>query len=119
MTEIPHSTSTEGASSASVGHDGPPAETSAWKPYRPFKEPELETAIKSIDPNTAVVDWSYADVWDPYGMGQCLAEQIGREYYVRAPANALWIWFGDLPQDMREVLLKKFESELAFPAGLF
>jgi hypothetical protein len=73
-----------------------------------------------IDPETAEVDWTYAQTLDPYGDDQNLPEecqQVGREYFARCPGSDLWIWFGDLPDATRDALLKKHKSRLAFPAG--
>jgi hypothetical protein len=75
-----------------------------------------------IDPETAEVEWIYAQVLDPYGELPDLPEecrQIGRDYFARSPGSDLWIWFGDLPEATRVALWAKHKSKLAFPAGLF
>ena len=89
-----------------------------FKIHHPFTEDELKKAIKNIGLDSADVFWCYCDAFDPYGLGRCKAGQTGREYFVRSPAEGLWIWFDDLPNDLRNALWKKFEKKLAFPAGL-
>jgi hypothetical protein len=54
-----------------------------------------------IDPNTAEVDWTYAQVLDPYGDGLDLA---------RSPGSDLWVWFGDLPDTTRKALWDKSQT---------
>jgi hypothetical protein len=53
-----------------------------------------EEAGLKIDPETAEVDWTYAQTLDPYGVNQDLPEecwQIGREYFTRSPASDIWV----------------------------
>jgi hypothetical protein len=74
-----------------------------------------------INPETAEVEWIYAQTLDPYGDYSDLPEeyqQVGREYFARSPGSDVWIDFGDLPQRTRDALWEKHESKLAFPAGL-
>jgi hypothetical protein len=75
-----------------------------------------------IDPETAEVEWIYAQTLDPYGDEPDLPEeydQVGREYFARSPGSDVWINFGDLPEATRMKLWEKHKSKLAFPAGLF
>jgi hypothetical protein len=81
-----------------------------------------EEALR-IDPDTAEVEWRYADTLDPYGVSdewelpeefQC----VGREYFACAPESEIWVWFGDLPKDAREKLWNRHSRKLAFPASL-
>ena len=54
-----------------------------------------------IDPETAEVDWIYAQALDPYGNHPNLPEelqQVGREYFARSPGSDVWILFYDLPE---------------------
>jgi hypothetical protein len=79
-----------------------------------------EAGLK-IDPESAEVDWNYALTLDPYGILPDLPEslqQVGREYFARAPGSAVWVALGDLPETTREALWKKHSRKLAFPAGL-
>ena len=79
-----------------------------------------EAGLK-IDPETAEVDWWYAQTLDPYGVYSDLPEecqQVGREYFARSPGSDVWVCFGDLPDATRDALRKKHRSKLAFPAGL-
>jgi len=74
-----------------------------------------------IDPETAEVDWTYAQTLDPYGVVPDLpeeCEQIGREYFARSPDSDIWVHFSDLPEATSEALWKKHRQQLAFPAGL-
>jgi hypothetical protein len=78
-------------------------------------------AALQIDPETAEVDWTYAQTLDPYGVEPDLPEefwQVGRAYFARSPGSEVWVWFGDLPEKIRDALWKKHKSRLAFPAGL-
>ena len=79
-----------------------------------------EAGLK-IDPETAEVDWLYAQTLDPYGVEPELPpmwQQIGREYFARAPGSDIWVEFGDLPDAVREALWKKHRRKIGFPAGL-
>ena len=74
-----------------------------------------------IDPETAEVDWVYAQTLDPYGIFPDLPEecqQIGRAYFARSPGSEVWVHFGDLPKETAEALWKKHYRKLAFPAGI-
>jgi hypothetical protein len=78
-------------------------------------------AALQIDPETAEVEWTYAQTLDPYGIDPDLPEEyqcVGREYFARSPRSDVWVWFGDLPDAIRDVLWEKHKSRLAFPAGL-
>jgi hypothetical protein len=79
-----------------------------------------EAALR-IDPETADVEWTYAQTLDPYGVDPELPEefqQVGREYFARSPGSDVWVWFGDLPSAIGDALWEKHKSRLAFPAGL-
>jgi hypothetical protein len=79
-----------------------------------------EAGLK-IDPETAEVDWTYAQTLDPYGLDPDLPEeyrQVGRAYFARSPGSKVWVHFSDLPKDTRDALWKKHSTKLAFPAGL-
>jgi len=79
-------------------------------------------AALHIDPETAEVDWNYAQTLDPYGDDPELPEeyqQVGREYFARSPGSDVWVWFGDLPEATRDALWRRGSRKLAFPAGLF
>jgi hypothetical protein len=89
-------------------------ERNAWLASR------KEAGLK-IDPETAEVEWTYAQTLDPYGVYPLLPEEycVGREYFARSPGDDVWVWFGDLPQATRNALWEKHKAKLAFPAGLF
>src|SRR6516165_3201456 len=79
-----------------------------------------EAGLK-IDPETAEVEWTYAQTLDPYGVYRDLPEdcqQVGREYFARSPESDVWVNFEDLPEATRDALWKRHHSKLAFPAGL-
>ena len=89
-------------------------ETEQWLAIR--KEAGLR-----IDPDTAEVEWDYAQTLDPYGVHPNLPEecrQVGRAYFARSPECDTWVWFGDLPGETRRRLWETHRSKLAFPAGL-
>jgi hypothetical protein len=73
-----------------------------------------------IDPETAEVEWNYAQTLDPYGTEQLPEDlqQVGREYFARAPGSDIWVHFHDLPRETRDALWMKHSRKLAFPAGL-
>ena len=89
------------------------------------EEREIWLAIRKeaglkIDPETAEVQYIYAQTLDPYGVDPDLPEelqQIGREYFARSPGSDVWVCFYDLPEATRDALWKKHRSKLAFPAG--
>jgi hypothetical protein len=71
-----------------------------------------------IDPETAEVDWIYAQTLDPYGDFPNLPEeyqQVGREYFARSPGSDVWISFGDLPEATRDALWKKRREKQRLP----
>jgi hypothetical protein len=75
-----------------------------------------EAGLK-LDPESAEVEWCYAQTLDPYGVDPDLPEQcqqIGREYFARSPASDVWVNFRDLSKTIRDALW----NVLAFPAGL-
>jgi hypothetical protein len=75
-----------------------------------------------IDPETAEVEWIYAQTLDPYGDDPDLPaeyQQVGREYFARSPGSDVWILFDDLPEATHSKLWEKHKHKLAFPAGLF
>jgi hypothetical protein len=74
---------------------------------------ERRAAGLSLDPSTAEIDWNYAQTLDPYGDGLPLLpqeEQIGREYFARAPDSDIWVCVGDLPDATRNAIWKRFEN---------
>lgn len=80
-----------------------------------------KAAGRKIDPATAEVTWTYGQTMDPYGIDPSLPDelqQIGREYFARAPESDIWVHFSDLPKETRKELLSWHEDELMFPAGL-
>jgi hypothetical protein len=75
-----------------------------------------------IDPETAEVDWRYALTLDSYGVGPELpkeARQVGREYFARSPKSDIWVWFGDLPKEVRENLWELLPTKLEHSNDIF
>ena len=72
-------------------------------------------AGQKIDPATAEVDWTYAQIMDPYGIDPDLPEEhfcVGRVYFARSPESDIWVWFGDLPDATWDALWqRKHEHE--------
>jgi hypothetical protein len=100
-----------------AAHEGDPTKAAALKEWLAIRK---EAGLK-IDPETAEVDWWYAQTLDPYGVYPELPEdcrQVGREYFARSPESDIWVEFGDLPEATRTALWQKYRSRLAFPAGL-
>jgi hypothetical protein len=116
MSDSKHSFSPQTAWTIPTTGDRPHETT--WELHRPFSEAELEEGIMSINPDTADVHWHHTDVFDPYGMGRCTAEQVGRCYFVRAPANNIWIAFCDLPDELRNTLWANWKAGLIPPQHL-
>jgi hypothetical protein len=73
-----------------------------------------------IEACNAEVMWCYAQTLDPYGIYELSEEcqQVGREYFARAPGSDIWVCFDDLPDETREALWEMHKRQLAFPAGL-
>ena len=74
-----------------------------------------------INPETAEVEWTYAQTLDPCGVDPELPEeywQVGREYFARSPGSDMWVCFGDLPDATRSALWKRHKTKLAFPSDL-
>ncbi len=97
------------------GETGRPLRVEQWLAMR-------KEAGSKLDPETAEVMWKYGQTLDPYGVCPDLPgelQQVGREYFARSPGSDIWVWFGDLPDEVRERLWKVHSSKLAFPAGLF
>jgi hypothetical protein len=94
----------ESSPNGNTDHEHHVDEGSAPKRVRPFSDEELEAGIRSIDPDNADVYWYMGDDADPYGTGAGYSGSVGRVHFVRAPANGISIWFGDLPRDLEDAL---------------
>ena|ERR1700722_15743459 len=71
-----------------------------------------EREALKIDPKTAEATWSYAATQDPYGVyPEMPIECIGREYFARRPGGDIWVWFGDLPDGIREKVWERADGE--------
>jgi hypothetical protein len=81
----------------------------------------IKLAGRQIDPETAQVEWRYAQTLDPYNVYGDLPEelqQVGREFFARCPGSDIWVNFRDLPKPTQDELWRKYRHSLAFPAGL-
>ena len=73
-----------------------------------------EAGLK-IDADTAEVFWCHGQIFDPYGIGLIdpdLPEdyhQIGLDFFARSPGSDIWVWFGDLPDAVRDALWAKLD----------
>ena len=67
-------------------------ERNAWLASR------QEAGLK-IDPETAEVEWTYAQTLDPYGVYPLLPEEycVGREYFARSPGSDVWVCLETCP----------------------
>ena len=96
-----------------VSRSGDPMTVEQWLAIR------KEAALR-IDPETAEVEWIYADIGDPYGVHNLPEEGlcVGRVYFARSPESDIWVCFDDLPEMVRDALWDRHSAKLAFPAGL-
>jgi hypothetical protein len=90
--------------------------------YRVFRN-LMKIAGQQIDPATAEVQWDWAQTLDPYGVKESMpkeCDQVGREYFARAPGTSVWVSFDDLPDATREALWNRPRpaSKPTSPAGL-
>jgi hypothetical protein len=75
-----------------------------------------EAGLK-IDPETAEVDWCYAQVLDPYGIYPNPPDEawcVGRAYFARSPDSDVWVEFRDLPEATRDALRQSWKTAV-FP----
>ena len=86
---------------------------------------ELFLAIRKaegfkIEAHNAEVTWWHTETDDPYGIDEVPEEyqQIGRQYFARAPGSDIWVCFDDLPNETSEALWEAHEHEPVFPAGV-
>jgi hypothetical protein len=70
-------------------------------------------AAAKIDPENAEVFWEYGSIRDPYYVhehGDDWEDNIGRNYFVRSPGSDVWVWDGDLPEDVLKALWEHVEQ---------
>jgi hypothetical protein len=73
-------------------------------------------AALQIDPETAEIMWTYANVADPYGdYPDCPEVCIGRVHFARPSGSDVWVDFEDLPDATVKALRKKLELRRASP----
>ena len=84
-------------------------EAKAWLAVRKAE------ALK-IDPKTAIVDWSFAETMDPYGVEDDFPSElssVGRQFFCRRPDGDVWVSFYDLPIGVAKALHAKIKDETA------
>jgi hypothetical protein len=72
---------------------------------------ERRAAGLLLDPSIAKIDWTYAHTCDPYNDGLAFhpqEEQLGREYFARAPGSDIWVCVHDLPDATRDAIWERF-----------
>jgi hypothetical protein len=85
-------------------------------------EPDIETqkwlearksAGSSIDLANVEVDWKFGNPGDPYGVRPDWPDEnrmVGRVYFARSPGSDIWVWFGDLPNEVSDKLWAMIKS---------
>jgi hypothetical protein len=76
---------------------------------------------ETINPETAEVDFTYADTENVYGLPGDDCGQVGREFFVRNPPDGEWIHIYDLPEATRKGIEDRSPpmcSFVATPEGL-
>jgi hypothetical protein len=76
-----------------------------------------KAAALQIDPATAEVRWTWAQVLDPSGIFTLSPEEecVGRMYYAISPESGMRVWFGDLPDATQKALWERIKSgQLSF-----
>jgi hypothetical protein len=89
------------------------SETITEMPVEEWLAIRKEAGLK-IDPETAVVMWTYAQVLDPYGVypppsDEC--DAVGRAYFARSPKSDIWVCFYDLPIAVSNRLWERIYSK--------
>jgi hypothetical protein len=72
--------------------------------------PRPRSRVSKVDPATAEVYWTFAQIIDPYGIDPDLPEEylcVGQVYFVRSPESDIWVWFGDLSDATRDALWQR------------
>jgi hypothetical protein len=80
--------------------------------YKEFRKARQQEGLK-FDPETAEVTGKYVEVLDPYGCDPNWTIEmscIGWDHFVRAPGSDIWVWFGDLPEEVWEKIKKREEA---------
>jgi hypothetical protein len=72
-------------------------------------------AALQIDPETAEVMWTYANIANPYGIYPDCPEYIGRVYFARPSGSDVWVDFNDLPDATVKALREKQKLRRALP----
>ena len=70
-------------------------------------------AGKNIDPQTAEVTRVYRPGIDPYGVHSDLTEEERQAkwvYFARSPDSEIWVYFGDLTDEITTELWKDIEN---------
>lgn len=73
-------------------------------------------AGQRVDPATAKTTRMYVNTFDPYGLHNFGPEfvQVGQEEFAYEPVSDLWVWFGDLSEEVRTQLWERLKRGLNF-----
>jgi hypothetical protein len=88
--------------------------------YTVFKETKRKLG-ETINPETAEVDYAYADTLNPYDLPGEDCGQVGREFFARNPPDGEWVHINDLPEATRKAIEKRSPPICSFvttPDGL-
>src|SRR5262245_61392787 len=71
---------------------------------------DRKEAGKQIDPERCETIRYYVEELDVYGLFDVPVEwsQSGKKTFVRNVPDGSWVWFGDLPEQTYEALMRKF-----------
>jgi hypothetical protein len=75
----------------------------------------IRRAGSQIDPETAEVITRYVDPFDPYCMNPRAGKQLRQEFFACTSGTDEWVWFGDLPDNIRAALLGKTRESGQLP----
>jgi hypothetical protein len=81
---------------------------------------QRKDAGQRIDPTTAIVEWCWARVADPYGIEHDLPEEyscVGREHFACDPNERVWVHFSDLPEATHTALMHKEQPSFTTSGG--
>ena len=86
---------------------GDPEVVDEWRAIR-------RKAASEIDPEHVEVEYFYEQVGDPYGVRSNIPDEYhcaGRAYFARRPLGDIWVWFGDLSDEVEKRIWKRIEEE--------
>jgi hypothetical protein len=66
-----------------------------------------------VDPEIALVEWDYGQIFDPYGVDPNLPPEYrcaGRNYFARNRGSYIWVSFHDLPVETCRALYERLDQ---------